>query len=125
MSAQLAAKFWRVLLFAAMAAAIGFACLPAMPAILNGVSDTALHASSFFILAILARPAYPQARSWSILVALSAMGGLIEVVQAFPQIDRDASLIDLLVDVLAVAVALVFMNLLGLRPASGTKNTSA
>jgi VanZ family protein len=68
--------------------------------------DKMNHMIAFFVLAILARAAYPRVRAWTLFAALSAFGGFIELSQAIPALHRDAEWADLFADMAAAAVGL-------------------
>lgn len=68
--------------------------------------DKAAHFAAFFTLSILAALSFPSAPLIAIGVALSALGALIEIIQALPAIGRDGDVVDWLVDTAAIGFAL-------------------
>lgn len=93
--------FWSAALFALVMAA-----LPQPVVIPGNPNDKLLHITAFAVLALLAAFAYPRTRLLVILLALSAFGGLIELVQTIPALNRDADWIDWVADTLAAAFVL-------------------
>lgn len=72
-----------------------------------GPIDKIEHFTGFYILAVLALPAFPAARRWQIFVGLTAFGGLVEVLQAIPAIGRDCDVWDWLTDMVGIGAALL------------------
>jgi hypothetical protein len=67
--------------------------------------DKAGHFLTFYVVAVLAGPAFPR-RSVALLVSALALAGLgIEVLQATPWIARDAEAGDVLADLAGIAAA--------------------
>lgn len=85
------------------------AFLPAADAPTLGGSDKLNHIAAFVTLSLLAAWAWPRIRPWRIALAMSAVGGLIEVVQAIPYIARDAEWADWYADTFAAVVALAIV----------------
>jgi VanZ family protein len=79
--------------------------------------DKFIHGAGCFVLTILAAMAYPRTALPLVGLGILAFGGLIEVLQAMPMIDRDASLGDLLADAVGIGSALIPAMLPGLRAA--------
>jgi VanZ family protein len=102
--------FWSALVFAFV-----MAVLPHPPRLPGAPSDKIQHILAFSVLSTLAPLAYPRARLLGIALGLSAFGVLIEVVQAFPALHRDASVLDWLADSAAIAVVLGLVALIRLR----------
>ena len=115
---------WRWLLAAATLLAVTMACLPRPPALPGDPPDIILHATAFMVLTLLARAAYPYTRAWKILSGLGALGAAIEMLQAIPMLGRDASLLDWLVDLLAIAAALALLRCLTLWMSRSSKGAS-
>ncbi len=88
--------------------AAAFALIMAsQPASLTGhANDKLMHMAAFAVLALLAALAHPQLRLLGILVGLSAFGGLIELVQMIPALNRSAEWLDWTADTLAASVVL-------------------
>jgi hypothetical protein len=69
--------------------------------------DKAEHFSAFYALTILALFAFP-ARSWIVIgLALAALGGMIELIQALPLVGRDCDIRDWAADLIAISAALL------------------
>lgn len=71
--------------------------------------DKAEHFVAFYALCLLGLLAFPRTRPLVIGLALSAFGGLIEIVQALPLVHRDADWRDWLADTVAIAAVLIPM----------------
>lgn len=102
----------RALLLAALLFALVMASLPQPPQLPGQPGDKIQHILAFTALSALAALAYPQAPKWKIFAALCGFGALIEVVQMFPALHRDASLLDWLADCAAIIVTLGLMRLI-------------
>jgi VanZ family protein len=74
---------------------------------LDRYSDKFAHMLAFAVLAALALAGWPRVRSWRLIVALSAFGALIEVLQAIPVLHRDSQASDWVADTLAIAAVLL------------------
>lgn len=98
--------FWSAAVLALVTAMVGQAL-----SLLDGIDDTVQHALAFGTLAALAALAYPQTRRLTILLGLSAFGGLIELLQVLPGVERDAEWGDWLVDIVAAALTLGVLGL--------------
>ena len=104
---------WLVPLFwAAACFALVMALLPRPPQLPGAPSDKTQHILAFCVLTALAVGAYPKARLPALCAALSAFGALIELLQAIPQLHRDASIADWVADTLAVAFVAGLISLL-------------
>lgn len=79
------------------------ALLPRPPQLPGAPSDKTQHILAFAVLTALAVGAYPKTRLLVLCAALSAFGVLIELLQAIPQLHRDASVADWAADTMAVA----------------------
>jgi hypothetical protein len=97
---------WRTAFWCAALFALVMASLPHPPSLPGTPSDKIQHIIAFVSLTGLAAFAYPASRLATIFLALAGFGGAIELVQAIPALHRDASLLDWLADVSAVAVTL-------------------
>ncbi|MFL9842282.1 hypothetical protein ABS767_15030 [Sphingomonas sp. ST-64] len=103
----------RVLVLACWAAALlalVMASLPHPPELWTRPDDATQHFVAFVVITLLARLAYPRARMLTLLIAIAAFGGLIELVQAIPALGRDCSLDDWMVDIAATAITLVLLE---------------
>ncbi len=105
------APWWKAMFVFATLFALTMAVLP-QPPLQGEVPDKWLHALAFAVLTILARLAFPRRRALTLLVGLSALGALIELMQAIPASGRDASLADWVADILAVIFALGLLKVL-------------
>lgn len=92
--------FWSALVFAFV-----MASLPQPPPLPG--DPRVLHVLAFLVLAGLAAFAYPRVRLLIIFLGLAIFGGAIEVVQAIPQLGREASWVDWLADIAAAAAVLL------------------
>ncbi len=81
--------------------------------------DKADHVVAFYVLSLLALAAFPRTAPLLLAAALSALGAAIEVVQATPQINRDADVLDWVADTAAVAAAMAPLALAGWRASVG------
>ncbi len=95
---------WRLAFFMSVLFALVMASLPS-PNVPGNPPEMLLHAGAFFALTILAQLAFPRAKTWLLLLGLSALGAGIELIQSIPLINRDASFTDWLVDMIAIGVA--------------------
>lgn len=98
----LIALFWGALIFA-----VTMALIPQPPPVPGAPSDKVLHVLAFATLTTLWALAYPGTALIIILVALAALGGLIELVQGTAPINREASLADWCADILAILGVLI------------------
>ncbi|MBC6980489.1 VanZ family protein [Caulobacter sp. 17J80-11] len=98
----------------AKAAFVGAAGFALWNALIPGGDDKSLffwdklaHFTAFYVVALLAIPAFPRASLAVIAVALTGLGVLIEVLQALPMIHRDSDVKDVVADVAGIAFALL------------------
>lgn len=84
----------------------GVAIMPAQQAPDLGAGDKVNHIAAFLVLTLLGRAAYRQRSAWLLGVGLSLFGVLIELTQAIPILQRDASFWDWAADSIAIVVAL-------------------
>lgn len=103
-------RLWRASLTLAVLVACVMAFLPEPPRLPGDPPDTYLHALAFAVLAGLSRVSFPDLRAWEILAGLTLLGFVIECVQAIPALGRDASALDLAVDVAAGAALLIVLS---------------
>lgn len=104
---SLTRRLFILLFWAAAAFALVMASLPQPPAIPGYPQDKLLHVLAFVVLTGLWVGAYPATRPLTILLGLGLFGGLIELIQAAPVINRDARAADWLADILAVLAVLI------------------
>ena len=97
--------FWSAAVFAFV-----MAVLPHPPQVPGALSDKVQHIVAFACLALLGSVAYPWLRPLTLVIALSAFGALIEVVQLIPGLHRDADSRDWLADTAAVAVMVLAIS---------------
>lgn len=116
-AARLAGFFspwWGWLFLAALITASVFALWPGnsrMPALLGW--HVVNHLAAFIVLTMLARAAWPNlGRVW-LFVILMAYGGLIELLQSLPGINRSTSLYDWGVDAVGILLGLVLVWVAG------------
>lgn len=91
--------------FVAAIVALVMALLPKPPPLPGSPPDSLLHALAFATLAMLAVIGFPRLSLLRIVGGLAVFGGLIELAQAIPALNRHSELRDLVIDVLAAAVA--------------------
>lgn len=106
MSLTLQPAIARLAFFIAAVAVLVIANLPDPPQLPGELSDKQQHFLAFAVLTLLARPAWPTAAAWELLISLGAFGALIEFAQAGAGYGRDPSLADWLADCLAVVLVL-------------------
>ena len=100
-------QYWRPLFWAAALFAFVMAILPHPPHVPGGPSDKIQHVIAFATLGLLGARAYRDLSWLRMLVGLSLFGGLIELVQAIPSLNRDSDPIDWLADTVAASAALL------------------
>lgn len=71
-----------------------------------GAGDKINHIAAFLALTLVGRAAYRRTPAWLLATALSLFGVLIELTQAIPILQRDASIWDWVADSIAILVAL-------------------
>lgn len=98
--------FWLLTLFT-----LTMAFLPKPPSIaLDAYGDKVEHMVAFAVLTAVALIGWPQSKRWRIIVLLSALGGMIEVVQAIPALGRDSDWRDWAADTAAIITAAVVVS---------------
>lgn len=98
--------FWLLTLFT-----LTMAFLPKPPSVpLDAYGDKVEHMVAFAVLTAVALVGWPQSRRWRIIVLLSALGAMIEVVQAIPALHRDSDWRDWVADTLAIIAAAVVVS---------------
>ena len=102
-------SFYRATFWAALALTLVVALLPHPPQV-PLTNDKLQHAVAFATLAVLGLMAYPSFSILRLLIALSAFGGLIELLQAIPVLHRDSDPLDWLTDTVAACVVTAFVH---------------
>ena len=102
----LLARLARIGLVVAAVLAFVFAILPAVPGP-ETYNDKVLHGGTFFVLACLASVGWRRSSIIVLFIALTAFGGLIEIVQGLDLLGRDADWMDLLADMVGAATGLI------------------
>jgi len=102
--------FW-VLVTGAYIAAI----MPNQQAPDIGAGDKINHVAAFLAITLVGRSAYRHKPVWLLAAALSLFGALIELTQAIPALQRDASPWDWIADSVAILVALAIAALIERR----------
>lgn len=98
--------FWLLTLFT-----LTMAFLPKPPKMpLDAYGDKVEHMAAFAVLTAVALIGWPQSRRWRIVLLLSALGAMIEFVQAIPALHRDSDWHDWAADTLAIVVAAVVVS---------------
>lgn len=106
MNSLLRLGFWTALVFAFV-----MAIAPRTPEVLHSVSDKYQHMLAFFVLGALAALAFRGTAFWRLFVGLALFGGVIELVQLIPALNRDGDFVDWAVDMVAAAAALAAVGL--------------
>lgn len=96
----------RLLLLLAALFALVMASLPQPPQLPGQPSDKLQHIVAFVVLTLLSRTSYPTARPVIIFASLAAFGAVIEIVQRIPFLHRETSVVDWVVDCLAITATL-------------------
>jgi hypothetical protein len=102
--------FWAALVFTFVAAV-----MPAHQAPKLFPWDKAEHFAAFYTLTVLAAAAFPRRGLLVLAVLLSAFGGVIELTQALPIVNRDCDFWDWVADTCAIIAALVPLVLIPWR----------
>lgn len=110
----------RIAFWAAAAFAFVMATLP-HPMIEISSSDKVQHMTAFFVITSLGCAAYRSLSRVKLMLAMTAFGAAIELVQMVPELHRDAEWSDWLADILAVLLALAVAHLLESRRAARIK----
>ncbi len=95
------------LFWAAAAFTLVMALLP-RPPVPPGLaaSDKVQHIFAFAVLSLLAAAAFPRRGLIALFLGMALLGGLIEVLQMIPALNRDAEVMDWVADCLASLAAL-------------------
>jgi hypothetical protein len=104
------ANIYRAAFWVAAALAFAMALLPQPPQLPGSPSDKLLHVAAFAVLAGLASFAYPRTSVLRLLIALSAFGASIEILQAIPRLNRDCDPIDWVSDTVAAGIVLALLR---------------
>ena len=99
------ARSW--LYAAAVLIIYGLAIMPSDKAPDLGAGDKINHIAAFLFLTLFGRWALRDTGRLRLAIGLSFFGGLIEVTQAIPVLNRDASVWDWIADSAAIGVALL------------------
>lgn len=102
--------FWTMVVIAYVAA-----ILPSERAPDLGAGDKINHIAAFFALTLVGRAAHHQRPVWLLATRLSLFGVLIELTQAIPILQRDASIWDWVADSTAILVGLLIAALVEKR----------
>ena len=89
----------------AVAVTLTFALLP-HPPVMPNANDKVQHVLAFAVLSLLASGYYGLGRARLIFISLAGLGGLIEVLQMIPALQRDAEWLDWAADCAAILVTL-------------------
>lgn len=106
--------WWGLLFLAAIVGVTGFALWPGnsrMAALLGW--HVVNHLFAFIVLTMLARAAWPHFKRIWLFVILMAYGGLIEVLQSLPIINRSMSFYDWMVDAVGILLGLLLVWIAG------------
>lgn len=103
-------KIYRAIFGLALIFALGMALLPRPPQLPGDPSDKAQHIVAFATLAGLGAVAYPSMSLLLLLVGLSALGAVIELLQAIPALNRHSDPMDWLADTVAAAIVLAAVH---------------
>ncbi|KRB85928.1 hypothetical protein ASE00_04030 [Sphingomonas sp. Root710] len=99
-------RFRTPLFWALVAGAYVAAIVPSRQAPDIGAGDKVNHIAAFLVITLVGRTAYRRKPAWLLAGGLSLFGVLIELTQAIPALQRDASLWDWVADSIAILVAL-------------------
>jgi len=99
--------FWAALLFALV-----LALWPQGPTLPGNPADKLQHMAAFFTLAVLGGLAFARLSLLRLFVLLTLFGGLIELAQLFPDLQRDADSADLVADIFAAAAGVLLAGTL-------------
>jgi hypothetical protein len=99
-----------LIFWAAVAFTLVMATLPKPPHLPGSPSDKVQHILAFMCLAALGSAAYSRTPALRLAVSLAAVGGLIELLQLIPVLNRDSEWLDWLADVAAAGVVLLAIS---------------
>lgn len=106
----------RLIFLVALAGTLVAAILPDAEAPTLGGSDKLNHIAAFITLSMLAAWAWPRVPLWRIGLVMSALGGMIELIQAIPIIARDAEWADWYADTAAVTITMIIVAAFRRKP---------
>lgn len=106
MALELYRRIRKPLFWALVVGAYVAAILPSRQAPDLGAGDKINHIAAFLALTLVGRTAYRQKPAWRLILGLSLFGVLIELTQAIPLLQRDASVWDWAADSAAILAAL-------------------
>jgi VanZ family protein len=95
----------RLVFWAALTFTMAMATMPQPPAMLGTPSDKLNHIIAFFVLTALHQIAYRDFGFWRRMLVMATLGGVIELVQMVPRLNRDAEWMDWFADVAAAFLA--------------------
>ena len=101
----------RLVFWAALTFTMVMATMPQPPTMLGTPSDKVNHIIAFFVLTALHQVAYRDFGFWRRMLMMTMLGGVIELVQMVPSLNRDAEWMDWLADVGAAFVASCLLSL--------------
>ena len=102
---------WRTCLFLALSVCTIAALWPQSFSISNAPSDVLTHAVAFCTLTFLASASFPMISGKAVFFFLALYGLALEGAQAFPVLERDASLRDWVVDLVAIVLTLAVIHI--------------
>ena len=105
-------RYSRIAFVAAAIFAFVMAVIPHPPPVPGHPNDVIQHFVTFAVLAILSGYGFRNCSAVKLLVALSAFGAVIEILQAIPMLHRDSDIGDLGIDLAATLLALVITRYL-------------
>lgn len=98
--------FWLLLVFT-----LTMAFLPKPPSVpLDALGDKWEHMIAFATLTAVALVGWPESKRWRVVLLLSAIGAMIEVVQAIPDLHRDSDWRDWVADTGAILAAALVVS---------------
>lgn len=98
-------RLWRLVFILTITVVFILAVLPAQEVHIGFSYDKLNHIAAFFVLGVLTRFAWPGKGAALALLLLLGFGILIEVVQYYE--GRDASFLDVMADIIGLALAVV------------------
>lgn len=98
-------RILRLTFWIALIASFALAVLPHPPALPGDPSDKIQHILAFGVLAALGAIAFPTMPLAWLIGWLAAFGGLIELTQAIPALNRSSEFADFIADALAAATS--------------------
>ena len=105
-------RLMRWTFFTAAVFVVVMACLPETPQLPGNPLNQPLRLLAFVVLTGLVCAAFPSATAGQILLSLGGLGGTIEMIQAIPELGREATIEDRGIDMAAIVAALAVRELL-------------